>query len=90
LGWPFLSFAVLGVILAAVYLLRMFGMSFMGDVTHEENKKLSDLSMRESTLLVLLLIPSVVIGFFPNLFFDSMQESIADVGFTVAQYVAAH
>jgi NADH:ubiquinone oxidoreductase subunit 4 (subunit M) len=40
--------------------------------------------------LVLLLIPSVVIGFFPNLFFDSMQESIADVVFTVAQYVAAH
>lgn len=89
LGWPFLSFAVLGVILAAVYLLRMFGMSFMGDVTHEENKNLSDLSMRESTLLVLLLIPSVVIGFFPNLFFGSMQKSIADVVFTVAQYVVA-
>lgn len=79
LGWPFMAFAVLGVVLAAVYLLRMFRGAFMGEVTHPENAELKDLNSRELTTLVLLSIPIVVIGLVPTLFFGPMQSSVAAV-----------
>lgn len=79
MGWPFLIFAVIGVVLAAVYLLRMYGAAFMGEVQHHENEHLSDLNQRELVSLVLLLIPIVAIGLFPNLLFAPMQESVATV-----------
>jgi NADH-quinone oxidoreductase subunit M len=79
LGWPFLVFAVIGVILAAAYLLRMFRGTFMGDVTNPVNAELSDLNGRELTNLVLLSVPIVVIGLFPTLFFAPMQSSVAAV-----------
>jgi len=79
LGWPFLAFGVTGVILAAVYLLRMFAGVFMGDVDKPENEKLHDVNQVELASLVLLAVPVVLIGFFPNLFFASMQGSIADL-----------
>jgi NADH-quinone oxidoreductase subunit M len=79
MGWPFLIFAVIGVVLAAVYLLRMYGMAFMGEVQHRENEHLSDLNQRELLSLVVLLIPIVAIGLFPNMLFAPMQESIASV-----------
>ncbi len=79
LGWPFVAAAVLGVILAAVYLLRMFRSAFMGDLDKAENKALSDLNPRELTALVALLVPIVLIGLFSSLFFAPMQQSVADV-----------
>ncbi len=79
LGWVFVACAVPGVILAAVYLLRMFNGAFMGDVKDAENLKLLDLNRRELIALGLLTVPIVLIGLFPNLFFSSMQNSIADV-----------
>lgn len=79
LGWRYLAFAVIGVVLAAVYLLRMFRSTFMGEVTNPLNAQLPDLSLRETTTLGLLLIPIVLIGLVPNLLFASMQSSVADV-----------
>lgn len=88
LGWPYLGFAVLGVILAAVYLLRMFGGAFMGELTNPENKNLKDLDTRELVSLVLLIIPIVIIGVYPNLFFAQMQGSIAHLVESMSSAVA--
>ncbi len=79
LGWGFVAVAVIGVILAAVYLLRMFRGAFMGELDKPENKELKDLNPRELTALLALLVPIVLIGVYPNLFFEPMQDSIAAV-----------
>ncbi len=79
MGWPFLLFTVIGVVLAAVYLLRMFSGAFMGTVHHAENEHLSDVNRRELVSLVVLLIPIVAIGLFPNLLFEPMQQSVASM-----------
>jgi NADH-quinone oxidoreductase subunit M len=79
LGIYFVMLAVIGVILAATYLLRMFAGAFMGEVTHHENKELPDVNRTELGALVALIIPIVVIGFFPNLFFANMQAGVQQV-----------
>jgi NADH-quinone oxidoreductase subunit M len=79
LGWVFVLFAVPGVVLAAVYLLRMFNDAFMGDVKDPANAEMPGLNRRELAALVLLSVPIVLIGIFPNLLFAAMQNSIADV-----------
>ncbi|NCC35283.1 MAG: NADH-quinone oxidoreductase subunit M, partial [Chloroflexia bacterium] len=45
LGWPFMAFAVLGVVLAAVYLLKLYREVFMGEV-NEASAGLPDLNQR--------------------------------------------
>lgn len=87
LGWRFVAFAVLGVILAAVYLLRMFQIAFMGEPNDPENAKLQDLNWRERTALVALLVPIVVIGLFPNVAFSQMNTSVAEVVRTIGDAV---
>jgi NADH-quinone oxidoreductase subunit M len=85
LGWRFVFLAVIGVILAATYLLRMFRLTFMGDVANPENAELKDITPREIGMLVALLIPIVVIGFYPNLLLAPMQPSVQ----AIAQQLAA-
>jgi NADH-quinone oxidoreductase subunit M len=90
LGWQFVAFAVIGVILAAVYLLRMFRVAFMGepDRSEHEHEPLSDLNAYELTAMVVLLIPIVGIGLFPSLLFTPMQHSVADIVQTLEIVVA--
>jgi len=79
LGPYYSCFAVIGVILAAVYLLRMFNRVFMGDVTNPENAQLHDIRINGISQLVLTLVPCVLLGLYPNLLFNSMQASIEQV-----------
>jgi NADH-quinone oxidoreductase subunit M len=76
LGWHFVLPAVFGVIFAATYLLRMFRLTFMGDVTNPENAALSDITPLEIGMLVALLIPIVAIGLYPNVIFEAMQPAV--------------
>jgi NADH-quinone oxidoreductase subunit M len=77
-GAAFVLPSVVGVILAATYLLRMWRGVFMGE-PEGQNATLPALNSREVTVLVALLVPIVVIGLFPNLLFGSMEASVADV-----------
>ncbi len=58
--------AALGVILAAGYMLWMFQRVMFGPVTHDENKKLTDINAREIALLVPIMIFIVWIGIRPT------------------------
>jgi NADH-quinone oxidoreductase subunit M len=86
LGWRFVLPAVIGVIFAATYLLRMFRLTFMGDVTNPENAALQDITPREIGMLVALLVPIVAIGLYPNLLFEPMQPAVQAItqGLTAA------
>ncbi len=78
-SYYYAGFAALGVILAAVYMLFMFQKLFLGPVTHEENKKLSDLNWREIVTLVPLLIFIFWIGLYPKPFFGLMAPAVDKV-----------
>ena len=68
--------AALGVILSAVYMLWMFQRVVFGPVTHPENEKLSDLSMRERLVFAPLLILIFWLGVMPQPFIDRMQPAL--------------
>jgi NADH-quinone oxidoreductase subunit M len=72
------TFAVvgaLGVILTAVYMLWMYQRVMFGEVTHEENKHLLDLNLRELIGLVPIVLVIVWIGMYPHPFLKRMEVS---------------
>ena len=67
---------VSGVIFGAVYLLMATRRVLWGPVTHAENAKLSDLSLREVGLMLPLVALVVWIGVAPNAFLDKGKGSL--------------
>jgi NADH-quinone oxidoreductase subunit M len=67
--------AASGVILAAIYLLWAYERVFTGLPEKEENKLLSDLSLREVSLLAPLAALVLVLGLYPNILLDKIAPS---------------
>lgn len=67
--------AAAGVILAAIYLLWAYERVFTGVPEKEENKALSDLSVREVSLLAPLVILVLVLGLYPKVLLDKIAPS---------------
>ncbi|MBW1973640.1 MAG: NADH-quinone oxidoreductase subunit M [Deltaproteobacteria bacterium] len=65
-----------GVILGAAYMLWMFQRVMFGAITHEENRKLKDLNLREIFTLVPIIIFIILMGVYPKLFFKKMEVSV--------------
>ena len=57
-----------GVIFAAVYLFWLYQRIIFGEITNEKNKTLTDLSLREISILIPIVIFMVWIGIYPNTF----------------------
>ncbi len=68
--------AATGVILGAAYMLWMFQRVMFGKVTKVENEKLQDLSAREITVLVPMVIMIFLMGIYPKLFFNKMDVTV--------------
>jgi NADH-quinone oxidoreductase subunit M len=90
---PFAVIGAVGVILAAVYMLWMYQRVMFGEVTHEENRHLKDLNLREVVVLVPVVLVIVWIGVYPQPFLKRMEAStraIVERVVTVAKARAAH
>jgi NADH-quinone oxidoreductase subunit M len=70
------AIATTGVIFGAVYMLWMFQRVMFGEVTHEENKSLKDLSGREMVVLAPMIVAIFVMGVAPNLFLSKLGPSV--------------
>ena len=83
--------APLGVILAAVYLLFMFERVFLGEIHHEENRALRDVSLREVLVLLPLIVLIFWIGLYPKPFFNLINPSVEQlVALLQTAALAAH
>jgi NADH-quinone oxidoreductase subunit M len=70
------ALATTGIIFAAVYLLRMYQRVIFGEVTHEENRALTDLTPREWALLAPVILLIVWIGVYPSPFTAPMEATV--------------
>jgi NADH-quinone oxidoreductase subunit M len=68
--------ATSGIIFAAVYLLWMYQRVIFGEVTHEENRRLGDLTPREWALIVPLIALIVWIGVYPAAFTGKTEATV--------------
>jgi NADH-quinone oxidoreductase subunit M len=78
-GWA--SWAALGVILSACYLLWSYQRVFFGDITHERNRTLPDASAREKGILVTMAVVTLWMGIgsvFITLRTDAASQTVID------------
>ncbi len=68
--------AAFGVILAAIYMLAMVQKVFFGPLTNPKNKRLNDITPRESLAVAPLIILIFVIGLFPALLLSRSEASV--------------
>jgi NADH-quinone oxidoreductase subunit M len=68
--------AASGIILSAVYMLYLYKRIIFGVIENEKLKEISDLNLREKSILIPLAIAVIVIGIFPNIFIDPMRLPI--------------
>jgi NADH-quinone oxidoreductase subunit M len=66
-----------GVILSAVYMLWMFQRVMFGQITKEENKKLRDITKRETVILCAIVFFIFFMGLYSQAFFKKMDTSAA-------------
>jgi NADH-quinone oxidoreductase subunit M len=70
------TLATLGIIFAAVYMLWMYQRVAFGAVTHDENRTLRDLSLREWVVVLPLVLLIVWIGVYPAAFTGKTEATV--------------
>ena len=75
--------AVIGVILAAAYLLWLYQRVFFGKVSNPKNEKLRDLNLREIVYFAPLIAMAFWIGLYPKPFFEILQQPVNQLVQTV-------
>ncbi len=77
--WIYTAFATSGVILAAIYLLKMYQAVFMGPLDNPKNQSLRDMNGGELAIMASFLLFIVWIGIAPSIFFSSMDATVASL-----------
>jgi NADH-quinone oxidoreductase subunit M len=75
----FASFAALGMILSAVYMMWMYQRVILGEVTNPANLKLADLNGREKFLLAPAIVLIFVMGIYPNFFLSQSEGAVKEI-----------
>jgi NADH-quinone oxidoreductase subunit M len=70
------TLAAAGVILGAVYMLSLTQKTFFGPLSNPKNKRLRDLTVRETVALAPLVLFVFVIGLFPSIFLDRTRDAV--------------
>jgi NADH-quinone oxidoreductase subunit M len=70
------AFAGTGIILGAVYMLRLYRKSFFGEVKKRANNNLKDLCRRELFALVPITVLIIFLGIYPKVILDPVQASV--------------
>src|SRR5215469_12937991 len=70
------AWASLGIVLGAAYLLWLYQRTMFGPVTHEVNKTLPDLNLREYVVLLPLVAIAFWIGIYPKPFFAYLEKPV--------------
>jgi NADH-quinone oxidoreductase subunit M len=66
----------LGIVLGAAYLLWLYQRTMFGPITHEANKALPDLNLREYAVLLPLVALAFWIGIYPKPFFAYVEKPV--------------
>ena len=82
-NWKWAAVAVLGVILAAAYLLWLYQRVFFGKISNPKNEKLLDLNPREVLTFAPLIIVAFWIGLYPKPFFQILEQPVNQLVMTV-------
>ncbi len=84
------ALATSGIIFAAVYLLWMYQRVIFGDITHEANRGLRDLTTREWAVLAPVLVLIVWIGVYPAAFTGKTETTVEALLAQVQAKTGAH
>jgi len=76
--------AATGVILSAIYMLTLVQRVFWNPVTHDENRKLTDIRPSELVAAAVLVVLMVWIGVRPNDVLDRLRASVESLQETVS------
>jgi NADH-quinone oxidoreductase subunit M len=75
-NWLLTALAGTGIILGAIYMLRLYRKSFFGEIKKRANKNLKDLYPRELFALVPITILIIFLGVYPKAVLNPVQESV--------------
>jgi NADH-quinone oxidoreductase subunit M len=70
------AWASLGIVLGAAYLLWLYQRTMFGPITHEINKTLPDMNLREYAVLLPLVALAFWIGIYPKPFFAYIEKPV--------------
>jgi NADH-quinone oxidoreductase subunit M len=70
------AWASLGIVLGAAYLLWLYQRTMFGPVTHDVNKTLPDMNLREHAVLIPLVVMAFWIGIYPKPFFAVIDKPV--------------
>jgi NADH-quinone oxidoreductase subunit M len=82
--------AASGVIWSAFYMLWLYQRTFYGVITNPVNASLPDADLRERTVLWPLAVLALIMGVFPSLWMNSIDESVGTVLETQAAATSTH
>ena len=75
-SYIFAAFGATGLILGAVYMLWAYQRVMFGPLDKEQNKVLSDLNLREVSLMIPIAVMIIVMGVYPKPFLEKIEPSV--------------